>query len=323
MLAALVVAGGCVAAGHVLPSVSPLLLAIVAGMTLANTLSLPSTWEPGTALAGKRLLRAGIVLLGLQLSLRDVAALGPATVGVAVAVVAAGVLGSLWVGRLLGVPKRLRLLIACGFSICGAAAVAGVEGVVDAEEEDVAAAVGLVVAFGTLMIPAAPALGLLLGLDPHARAELVGASVHEVAQVVAAGGLVGGSALGVAVVMKLARVAMLAPVVAVIGWRRRAGGRSAGPDPRSPGVRRPGLVPLFVVGFLAAVLVRTSGVLPEHVLTGAGTLETLLLSAAMFGLGCGVRVGRLRRLGGRPVALGAVATVLVTTVAAGGVVLTS
>ncbi|MGN6722367.1 MAG: putative sulfate exporter family transporter, partial [Marmoricola sp.] len=211
----LAVAGGAIgmAAGHLDSIVSPLLVAMALGMLAANVVTLPSSLRPGLTWAGRTLLRAGVVLLGLQLSLRDVAALGPGVLAVVVAVVVTGVAGGRWLGMRLGLSQTQSLLIACGFSICGAAAVAAVEGSIDAEDEEVATAVALVVAFGTAMIGLLPALAGLLGLSHRVAGVWAGASIHEVAQVVAAGGVIGGGAVAAAVVVKLARVLLLAPVV--------------------------------------------------------------------------------------------------------------
>jgi len=137
---------------------------------------------------------------------------------VVVAVVGGGILGTLAIGRLPRVPMAQRLLIATGFSICGAAAVAAVEGTIHRKDEDVAASIALVVLFGTLMIPLIPLLVGLLSMDIHSGGLLAGAATHEVAQVVAIGSLLGPDAVGAAVVVKLARVALLAPVVVAVGW---------------------------------------------------------------------------------------------------------
>lgn len=312
-LALCLAAGGLVLGLHaVVPAASPLLVAILLGVLLANVVSLPQAVAPGIALAAKRVLRIGIVLLGLQLSLRDIAGLGAGVLVVVLLVVGGGIAATLAWGRLLGVPLYQRLLIACGFSICGAAAVAAVDGVIDAEEEEVATSIALVVLFGTLMIPLAPLAGAALGLDLPGQATFAGASIHEVAQVVAAGGVIGSGALAGAVLVKLARVLMLAPVMAAIGvWRRRRSEASTG--------KRPPLVPLFVAGFLVAVVVRSFAPLSSGVLDAAATLQTLLLAAAMFALGLGVKVSALRAVGGRTLWLGVLSTATVATIAAGGV----
>ncbi|WP_052466241.1 YeiH family protein [Mobilicoccus massiliensis] len=306
-----------------LPTVSALLVAILIGVALTNLVRLPEATAPGLAIASKRVLRVGIVLLGLQVSLLDIAGLGAGIVGVVLAVVVGGLVVAEVVGRRLGIVPAQRSLIGAGFSICGAAAVAGVEGVIDDKrEEDVVTALALVVLFGTLMIPLVPLLVTLLGLDQQTAGLWAGGSIHEVAQVVAAAGIIGGPALKTAVVVKLARVLMLAPVAVWFGWqtRRRAGAVTADAD----GERHlPPLVPLFVVGFLVAVVVRTTGVVPAEVLDVLKVAQTLLLAAAMFALGCGVRFATLKTVGGRPFVLATATTVAVALIALGGVLLVS
>ncbi|MEE2033952.1 YeiH family protein [Rhodococcus chondri] len=314
---ALVAVGTAVAVGvnRMVPAMSPLLIAIVLGAVVANLVRLPERVRPGLAFAAKRMLRVGIALLGLQLLLGDILGLGWGIIAAVVAVVFLGITGTMVVGKFLGLSWTQRLLIACGFSICGAAAVAAVEGVVDAKEEEVVTAVALVVVFGTLMIPTVPLLSRVLGLSEIDAGLWAGGSIHEVAQVVAAGGALGGAALAVAVVVKLARVLMLAPVIAILSVRRR---RLAGP---SSARRRPPLVPLFVAGFLACAAVRSAGILPAGIYDLGGLLQTTLLTAAMFALGAGVHIATIRKVGARPFVLAAASTVWVASIALTGVVI--
>ncbi len=309
---------------HALPAVSPLLVAIMAGALLANTAPLPAAIEPGVAFSAKRLLRVGIVLLGLQLVLGDILALGWGVIAVVVAVVLLGMLGAVWLGARLGLTWSQRILIASGFSICGAAAVAAVDGVIDADEEETATAIALVVVFGTAMILAVPLLATLFGLGDESAGMWAGASIHEVAQVVAAGGAIGGGALAVAVVVKLARVLLLAPVLLVLGLvvrRQAVADRPADLGQAAGQAKRPPLVPLFVSAFLGLVLLRSTGLLPEAVLVPAEFCGTALLTAAMFALGLGVRVSAMRKVGPKPFVLSAAATVWVAAIALGGVLL--
>lgn len=310
---------------RLLPGVSPLIVAIVLGVLSANIVALPATVTPGLNLASKKLLRAGIVLLGLQVSLADLRTLGAPLLLVVVAVVAGGLLGTVALGRLLRVRPHLTLLVACGFSICGAAAVAGAAGVTDPDdeaEEDTITAVALVVIFGTLMIPLVPALAHLLALDTVTAGMWAGGSIHEIAQVVAVGGVLGGAGLTTAVLVKLTRVLMLAPVMAALSLRERCRQRTGGATDRvGENRRRPPIVPLFVVGFLGVVLVRSVVAVPAGLFAAGQVLQTLLLAAAMFGLGCGVRVTSLVRVGFRPFALAGLSTVLVAVLALAGVLL--
>lgn len=298
------------AVGAAVSGLSPLLVAIVLGVAARNLGLLREGLSTGLAVAGRVPLRLGIVVLGLQLSLRDLAALGWGIPALAVLVVVTGIAVTLLLGRLLRVPRRQALLVACGFSICGAAAVAGVESVVEADEEETVTAVALVVLFGTLMIPTVPLFAGLFGLDTRTGAVWAGASVHEVAQVVAAGGLLGGGALAIAVTVKLARVLMLAPVAAALSWRMRKDGAASG--------RRPPLVPIFVLGFIALVAVRSLVPVPAEVLGAASGLQTFLLTTAMLGLGAGVRIRSLLARGGRTFALAAGSTLAVAAVGLAG-----
>lgn len=340
----LLLAAAGVAVAYALSSpfavVGPMVAAIVLGIVIGNVVHIPSVLEPGLTVASKRVLRIGIVVLGLRLSLHDVAGLGAGMILTVIAVVAGGIVAGVAIGRALGIGRRQRLLIACGFAICGAAAVAAVAGVLggragggkvgagaDANaggagepglRESVVAAIALVVVFGTLMIALVPVLGHALGLTDMEVGMWGGASVHEVAQVVAIGGSVGGAALGAAVVIKLGRVLMLAPVMAVLGVVERRRIRAAGGD---GDVDLPPIMPLFVAGFLAMVVVRSTGMVPQGVLDAAGVVEQLLLGAAMFALGVGVRFSLIRKIGGAPVAMAAGATVVVAVIGLAGVLL--
>lgn len=318
---ALAAAGGAVAllAHAALPALSPTLVAIALGVLVASLVGVPAPARPGLHVASRRVLRVGVALLGLQLVLAQILGLGWPVLLVIAAVVSLGIAGSLTLGRLLGVPPERALLVACGFSICGAAAVAAVEGVRDSDDEDVATAVSLVVVFGSVSMLALPALAALAGFAPVAAGAWAGASIHEVGQVVVAGGLVGAAALPVAVAVKLGRVLMLAPVLAVLSYRSRRASAgpsesagSAGATGAQAEVRRPPLVPGFVVVFVALAVLRSVVPLPGVVLDAAGWVQAAALAGAMFALGCAIDVAALRRTGLPLLGLAAGATVLVT-----------
>lgn len=319
----LVAAGLAYVIAGFLPTVSPLLVAIVLGILVTNLVRLPASTAPGTSFSAKKLLRVGIVLLGLKLALSDIWALGLPMLLVIVAVVVIGMFGTVLLGRMLRVPKHLTTLIACGFSICGAAAVAGAVGVTDPDDEDESStvtAIALVVIFGTLMIGVMPLLVDALHMPPTEAGMWTGASVHEVAQVVAVGDIIGGGALTVAVIVKLGRVLLLAPVMVVLSLLVRRQKRQASGSSETAG-KLPPLVPLFIVGFLVMVLIASFVPLPQVVFDVAAVIQTVCLAAAMFALGLGVKVKALKEVGARPFVLGALVTVLVTAVAYVGVML--
>ncbi|WP_067169629.1 YeiH family protein [Microtetraspora niveoalba] len=299
---------------RLVPAIGILTGAILLGVVAANSGLIRPWARAGTRFSAKQVLRAGVVLLGLQLAVSDVLGLGGPMLGAVVVVTVATFLGTQWLGRRMGVRPGQSLLIATGSAVCGAAAIAAMNSVSESDEEDVATGIGLVTVCGTLAIFLLPLLRGPLGLDPRTFGAWTGASVHEVSQVVATAATVPG-ALGAAVVVKLTRVALLAPLLAGVGIaRRRAGTAVAGGE-------RPPIVPLFVVGFLAMVAVRSTGLLAPGALDAIKTFDTWLLAAAMFGLGTGVHLASLRRTGPRALALGFASWLLIGGLAYAGVLI--
>jgi uncharacterized integral membrane protein (TIGR00698 family) len=290
---------------------------VVLGAMAANLSLFPSATEPGLRVGTKKLLRVGVVLLGLSLPFGSILALGMPVIVLVVVTLFATLLATMWLGVRMRVGRPKSLLIASGFAICGASAIAAMEGNTEADEDDVATAIAMVTIYGTIAMIALPLLKGPLGLNDSQFGVWSGASVHEVAQVVAAAGSAGAVAVGVAVVVKLTRVLLLAPVVAGVSVMRR---RSASDDPGN-GAKLPPLVPLFVVGFLVCVGVRSTGVVPPGALHIIGQIQTLALSAALFGLGTGVHLSSLVRSGARPLVLGAVSTVVIAGLSLVGVLL--
>ena len=294
-------------------TISTLTVAVIVGMMLGNSPVGLERFRPGLHYAGKSLLRVGVVLLGMRLSVAQVGELGLPVIAVIAATVAATFFGTQALGRRLGVSGPLSLLIATGYSICGASAIAAMEPTSDAEEEEVAAAIGLVTLAGTIAMFAIPALGSWLALNDEQFAIWAGASIHDVAQVVAAGATRGPEVLAAAVVVKLTRVLLLAPLVAGVSARRQR---------QSPtGTATTPLIPGFVLGFLLLLAMRSTGLVPDLVVDTVAAAERMIFAIALVGLGAGVQLSRLRKLGGAPLLLGAIAAVLVGGVSLGAVLI--
>ena len=309
------------------------LLGIVVGQLPALRPALSGPLKPGLSVATKRFMRIGVVLLGLKLSLVDILGLGWVTIVSTVLIVLLTFFGTWWLGRRVGLPGHQPLLIATGFAVCGASAIGAMSGVVRAKDRETATPVALVTLCGTLAIAVLPVLWHPLGLTSLQFGHWVGAGVHDVGQVVATAQIAGTAALAVAVVVKLTRVLMLAPLVAGVAvWERRrvavpagggavrpgAAGESDGPTDGAAGVRPP-VIPLFVAGFLALVLVRTLVPVPAAVLDVADLVQTVLLAMALFGLGAAVRLGSLLRTGGRALGVGLASWALIAVLALGAV----
>ena len=298
-------------AHRALPTLPPLVLCVALGIALANLAHVPGAAVAGLKVAGGPVLKIGVVLLGLDLVFPDILALGFRALLVVVGVVAVTFFGTRWAGRRLGISDNLSLLVATGFSICGVSAIAAANGVVDADEDEVAFSVALVTLCGTLAIITLPPLQGALGLDDEQFGAWVGASVHDVAQVVATSSTAGSVALATAIVVKLTRVMLLAPLIAGIAVRHRQTGSEDGP--------RPPVVPPFIVAFIAMVAVASIGVVPDRVLVRIDDLRTVLLGMALFALGTRVDVGRMREIGARPLVLGLASWFLIAVVAYAGV----
>ena len=315
-----------------IPVVSPHVVAVACGILGATFGRIENVFRPGLRFAAKKVLRAGIVVLGFRLSLGELGKLGPRALVAVVVVVAATFFGTQWLARRLGLTPSLGLLMATGYSICGASAIAAVEPFADATEEEVAYSIALVTLCGTLAIAVLPGLGSLIGLTNSEFGAWVGASVHDVGQVVAAASTHGEQALKLATLVKLTRVALLAPLlagVAISVRRRKAHDRSLadelpGEIDQLPGEaasasgsatpRRPPILPLFIVLFLAAVAVRSADVLSTRSLADLKDLETILLGMGLVGLGSNVDLRKLRAVGGKPLALGLASWALVAVV---------
>ena len=323
-----------------LPAVPILTLCVLVGLVLGQlpTLqpALDGALKPGLGLASRRLLRIGVVLLGLKLSLGDVVDLGGPTLLAVLAVVVLTFFGTLAMGRLARLPGDQPLLLAAGFSICGVSAIGAMAAVTRSRPAEVAIPAALVTLCGSLAIAVLPLLHGPLGLSDLQFGAWAGASVHDVGQVVAVAQTAGASALALAIAVKLTRVVLLAPLVAGVGLYRRyrepasanatsasTGSAQAASTGSAQTASRPAIVPLFVLGFLAAIAVRTLLPVPEAVLETADVVQTVLFGLALVALGSSIRVVTLVRTSGRAVLVGLGSWALVAVLAWGAVMLTT
>jgi uncharacterized integral membrane protein (TIGR00698 family) len=277
---------------------SALTLAILVGAGLGNLahrrLSNPRT-EPGLQFAQKTLLRLGVALYGLNLSLPQIVQVGPAAIAVDVFMVVSTVLVGWWVGhRWLGMDRETVLLASAGSAICGAAAVVATESVLAAPPHKTAAAVGQVVLFGSLAMLLYPLLYGVLHVSRGGFGVYVGSTVHEVAQVVAIGKTIGGLTAENGVIVKMIRVMLLAPFLMVMARLVDVKGRPAA-------ARLPG----FAIAFIVIALVHPYLHLPAGVLTVLRTVDIVVLAGAMAALGLDTTFAKLRLAGRDALLLGA------------------
>ncbi|NLS08448.1 putative sulfate exporter family transporter [Nesterenkonia sp. MY13] len=301
--------------GEWLP-VSALLIAIVLGMLLRTLGWVPWWGEAGLKWTAKFPLRVGIVLLGLQLAFGDILGLGWEVLVIIVATVLVTFFGIRLLGSSFRTDTTTTSLLATGTAICGASAVAAAAAVLDrgdgkdAQGRDIAAptatALAVVTLWGTVAMLVLPVLVGLTGMGDHRAGVWIGASVHEVGQVVAAGGMVAATALTVATMVKLARVLMLAPMVVAL----RIGPGAPVRGGSAEGGKRPPLIPWFVIGFLGAVVLNSTVDIPTDTADLLAQITTMLITVAMVGVGAAVNLRTLVKTGGPAVLLGGAGSVL-------------
>ncbi|HKJ82781.1 MAG TPA: YeiH family protein [Mariprofundaceae bacterium] len=289
-------------------------LALFLGMILGNILRMPAVMQPGIHFAQQRLLRAGVMLYGLHVSIGQLLHVGGEAFGIDLIVMATILIGGIWLGiRVFGLERDLAVMTAAGSAICGAAAVLATEPVVRGNSAHTSMAVATVVVFGTLAILIYPVIYHLTGANPQTFGIYIGSTVHEVAQVVAVGHSIGDGAEQTAVIVKLMRVMMLAPILLLLSWWW---GRSE----QNEGHGKAKLtIPWFAFGFIAVVVINSLWTMPGTLHRGLELIDTLMLSAAMAALGLETRFGRMRVLGLKPLMF---AGVLFLTLMVGGNLLT-
>lgn len=282
---------------------SPLVVGIVCGMLYGNFLrgTMPADWGAGVHFTARRLLRIAVAFYGLNISIQQIAAVGMPGLAVSTAVVVGTLLIGTVVGmRLLGLDRDTAMLTAAGSAICGAAAVLAFEPTLRAQPHKSAVAVATVVLFGTLSMFLYPLFYQMgwLQFDTQALGIYIGGTVHEVAQVVGAASNIDPATTEVATIVKMTRVALLVPVLIILGlWLRRAAGAQAEGGGKLP-------IPWFAVGFLALAIVNSLGVIPPDVATAIRKLDIFALTMAMTALGIETRFAQIRQAGPRVLALG-------------------
>ncbi|UOD51650.1 YeiH family putative sulfate export transporter [Orrella daihaiensis] len=303
-------------------SISPLVLGIVCGMLYGNLLrgTMPAEWGVGVHFAARRLLRIAVALYGLNISIQQIIDVGAPGVVVSIGV-AVGVLGlGTWLGtRWLRLDRDTAMLTAAGSAICGAAAVLAFESTLRSVPHKSAVAVATVVLFGTISMFLYPVLYGVgwLPFDGTALGIFLGGSIHEVAQVVAAASNIDPATTEVATIVKMTRVALLVPLLLVIGlWLQRRDASLTGNKAKLP-------VPWFAIWFLIFAIVNSLGVIPESTLEMLRAFDIFLLTMAMTALGIETRFAQMRAAGPRVLALAAVLFVVLFGLTSGLVMLVS
>lgn len=285
-------------------SLNVMMIAFILGIALVSLVGMPETAVEGVQFASKGLLRVGVALLGLQLTVPELVNLGSTTLLLVLSISSATFLFTISIRKLIRVDRKLAELLAAGTSICGAAAIIATNAVTKAEDRDVGYAITCISLFGTISMIAFPLLAGPLHFDPRSYGVWVGTSVHEVAQVVAASAQVDQISEEVAIAVKLARVALLAPLILTLGILElrtglvRYGERAA----------RPALLPWFLVAFILLVIVNSTVPHPPSLNGLANKLAGSILTVSLAAIGLGTKFSDIRSRGLRPIVLCATAS---------------
>ncbi len=291
--------------------IDALVIAIIIGMVVRTAWKLPARVEVGVRFAAKEILEVAIFLLGISVDLPMLLRAGPGLAVGIILLVIVGLAASLAIGKAIGLPTKLAILVACGNSICGNSAIAAVAPVIRADREHVASAITFTAILGVAVVLGLPLLIQPLALSDYQYGVLAGLTVYAVPQVLAAAFPVSVLSGQVGTLVKLVRVLMLGPVVLFFALRYRQA-RTAGD---APVFRLTRFVPWFIIGFLTLAVLRSFGLVPESVVTPARTVSSWLTILAMAALGLGVDLSEIRRVG-RPVMMTVIASLIVLIVLA-------
>ena len=287
--------------GHAV--VDGLVVAILLGIAVRTVVTLPAVAEAGVEFTARPVLEIAVLLLGASVDLQLLLVAGPAlAVGIAVLVVI-GIAASYGIGRAVGLPHTLALLVACGNAICGNSAIVAVAPVIGAEKEHVASSIAFTAILGVAVVIGLPFLVRPLALSFYEYGVLAGLTVYAVPQVLAAAFPVSALSGQVGTLVKLVRVLMLGPVVlglALLHVRRRASRTDASRTDARPAFRITQFVPWFITGFVALAALRSAGFIPDAGVAAMRTLSTWFTIAAMAALGLGVELRAVAKVG-RPV----------------------
>lgn len=274
-----------------------LVLAIIIGSVFRTMCALPGHYNHGVNFAAKTLLEIAVALMGASISFGAVLKAGPLLVVGIVVIVPVAILVSVMLGLLLGLPRKMALLVACGNAICGNTAIATIAPVIDADSDDVAAAIAFTAVLSVVVVLLLPVLVFIFGLNPQAGGILAGTTVYAVPQVIAAAGSMGLLAVQTGTLVKLVRVLMLGPVTVVLSLLTARKERAT--DPHDRRAVRTVFLPWFISAFLGLATVNSLGLLPGIINQAAGAIASVLTIIAMAGLGLGVDLRKISAAGPR------------------------
>lgn len=296
---------------HFLPSLSPLFLSLLLGFLIGNAIPSQRFIDSGAPLIAKYGMRTGIALLGFQIGFGNLKSVGLKGFIAILIVVLITFTVTQWLGKLLGFSPGLSLLLASGFSICGVSAIAAVGAARKSDKDEISYAVGLVTLLGTLSIFVIPPLAKLLKLSDVTAGSWIGAAVHDIGQVIATASFVGGTSIKFAVITKLSRVVLLAPLLVVLSLKGTMDGESI------QRVKSRNILPPFILAFIGLVILNNFISLTSFELSLLSNISKFLLAYGLFSMAIKVRFSALGKIGGKPLAFGLIMWIIFGAISLG------
>ncbi|MDA8438177.1 MAG: putative sulfate exporter family transporter [Propionibacterium sp.] len=317
LVAALALAGVATVLGTWVPVIGGPVFGLVLGAVIGHLVlhtapeddsRLAHSLDPGLRFAAKPLLQLAIVVLGTGLSLHQVAQVGGSSFPVMIGTLTVALVGAAVVGRLLHIDGDATTLIGVGTGICGASAIAATTAVIKPKERDVAYAIGTIFTFNIAAVIIFPVLGHLMHMSGRSFGLWAGTAVNDMSSVVATAYSYGQGSGSYALVVKLTRSLMIVPIVIVLSILHNRRRRTAGDHTSVPWRK---VVPLFIIGFVAAAALNSLGLIPAGWHGGLGWLGAFLITTALAAIGLTLDLGEMRKAGVRPLLMGAILWALV------------
>ncbi|MDO6355493.1 YeiH family protein [Caloramator sp. CAR-1] len=288
-------------------NLSTLIIAIILGGLIKNTVGVSQNFEDGIKFCSKKVLRVAIVLLGFKLSFSQILKIGPKAVIIILISSTSAILLTNYLGKKFNLKQKLTILLATGISICGAAAIAATNAIIKSDEEDVAYSIGVITVLGTIFMFIYPVIFNIFKMNSQLYSIWTGASIHEVAQVVAAGFAVSNDVGTQATIVKLTRVLFIIPVTLILSLvsSKRENSKFSFKNVS---------VPHFVLFFLGVVIINSIVQIPKNILDLLVKIDGYLMTLAMAGLGLDLNIASMKKVGLKPLYLGIISSLFISLI---------
>jgi uncharacterized integral membrane protein (TIGR00698 family) len=285
--------------GNFFPIIGSAVFAIILGLVINNTLRIPADFQPGIKFSSKKILQVSIVLLGFSLSIQDIKSTGLSSLSVTIVTITVAFISALLIGKWLKIPTNTKVLIGVGTAICGGSAIAAVSPIVEADDDEIALSISTIFLFNIVAVFLFPFLGHLMNLSDAGFGLWAGTAINDTSSVVAAGYSYSEAAGDYATIVKLTRATLIIPISLII-----AGIQVYKKKQLAEKVSLKQIFPWFILWFLVASLVSSSGILPEAFTAVAKWLSRFMIAMALGSIGLSANLIALLKTGKKPVLLG-------------------